>query len=560
MEHISVTAIPPKLFRVQHITLTLYHHRMLYRKLASYASVFTILAIGHQSSGLNAQQRRAPRAAVSSETLALYEPGSYKGVPYRLMKPIDFDPNRSYPLILSLHGAGGRGQNNLGNLRNWNELMANESLRRKHPCFVLAPQTNVPWMAPESPFGETPELNDEVRALLSDSMISRLEARSDRMREFSGGDLGKVIEFIELELTQDFKIDRNRIYCLGHSMGGGGTFNAIYLYPDLFEGAVPTASFSGPGRDYSRIKDVPIWTFHGDNDPTVPYESTAFVFDRLKELGGNMKFTTLSAVKHAAALPAFGFKGDDSTKGFTTRHASKRTDRTEDIWDWLFAQNLSNRAEGGYSSLFNGRDLDAWQQTGGAGKFYVEENTLVGEAVAETPSSFLCTREIYSDFELIFEFKADGPINSGVQFRSNVYAIDIDYPNAQKKKNRTLPAGRIHGYQAEIDPNQTSRVWTGGVYDQSRRGWLFPGLRGGDAETFAAQGKGLYRSGLWNEIKVRCQGDRIQTWLNGEPRADFRDKLTPSGVIAIQVHRIGGKKAHLAGESVRFRRIRLNTL
>ena len=163
MEHISVTAIPPKLFRVQHITLTLYHHRMLYRKLASYASVFTILAIGHQSSGLNAQQRRAPRAAVSSETLALYEPGSYKGVPYRLMKPIDFDPNRSYPLILSLHGAGGRGQNNLGNLRNWNELMANESLRRKHPCFVLAPQTNVPWILKQSRFCYTRQISIHTR-------------------------------------------------------------------------------------------------------------------------------------------------------------------------------------------------------------------------------------------------------------------------------------------------------------------------------------------------------------------------------------------------------------
>ena len=533
---------------------------MCVRKFVLFAFVVSVLVIDCQSTGLIAQGRRVPRAAVSSETLALYEPGSYQGVPFRLMKPLDFDPNKSYPLILSLHGAGGRGQNNLRNLRNWNELMANESFRRKHPCFVLVPQTDVPWMAPDSPFAETPKLKDGVRKLLSESMISRLEARNDRLREFSGGDLGKVVEFIELELTQNFKIDRNRIYCLGHSMGGGGTFNAIYLYPELFAAAVPTASFSDPGRDYSRIKDVPIWAFHGDNDPTVPYESTAFVFGRLKELGGNMKFTTLAGVKHAAALPAFGFKGDDPTKGFTTRHASSRTDQTNDLWDWLFGQSLSKRAEGGYTSLFNGRDLDGWQQTGGEGKFYVEGHTLVGEAVSDTPSSFLCTREIYSDFELIFEFKADGPINSGVQFRSNVYAIEIDYPDAPKKKNRTLPAGRIHGYQAEIDPNQTSRVWTGGVYDQSRRGWLFPGLRGGDPESFAAQGKGLYRSGRWNEIKVRCQGDRIQTWLNGEPRADFRDELTPSGIIAIQVHAIRGKKAHLAGESVRFRRIRLKTL
>ena len=80
-----------------------------------------------------AQDQRAPKPNVSAETLALYEPGEFEGVQYRLMKPIDFDVNRTYPLILSLHGAGGRGSQNIKNLRNWNEWLAKSA----HPHWKL---------------------------------------------------------------------------------------------------------------------------------------------------------------------------------------------------------------------------------------------------------------------------------------------------------------------------------------------------------------------------------------------------------------------------------------
>ena len=505
------------------------------------------------------QPVRRSRAAVSAEVLSLYQPGVYRGLPYRLMKPIDYDPSQSYPLVLSLHGAGGRGKNNLSNLRNWNELMANESLRRKHPCFVLVPQTTGPWLAPDSAVEDPSVLSDQVREHLSESMLNRLEERRGRLDEIGRGDLGTVIELLCYEIQNRFKIDPNRLYCLGHSMGGAGTFTAIYHYPDLFAAAIPTAGFSNPGRDYTRIANLPIWAFHGDNDPTVPYEATSYVFARMKELGGNMKFTTLNDIKHAAAIPAFSYSGDLPAKGFTTAHASARTDKTENIWDWLFSQTLKKQGRDGYQWLFNGNDLTNWQQTGGKAKFYVEDHSIVGEAVTDSPSSFLCTRQIYDDFELIAEFKADGPLNSGIQFRSHVYAIEIDYPSTEKKKHRTLPAGRIHGYQAEIDSNQTSRVWTAGIFDQSRRGWLFPGPKGGHPDQFASQGQTLYRPNRWNEIKIRCQGPRIQTWLNGIQRADFNDSLSASGIIAIQIHGIG-KKPELAGESVRFRRLRLKPL
>ena len=102
-----------------------------------------LLSILGSSLALAQDRKRAQKAAVSERTLALYEPGEYKELKYRLMKPIDFDADETYPLIVSLHGAGGRGTDNIKNLRNWNEYMADESLRRRHPCFVLAPQSDV---------------------------------------------------------------------------------------------------------------------------------------------------------------------------------------------------------------------------------------------------------------------------------------------------------------------------------------------------------------------------------------------------------------------------------
>lgn len=93
-----------------------------------------------------AQKRDQPKPAVSAKTLRLYVPGEFKGVQYRLMNPIDLDPSKSYPLILSLLGGSGRDTQNIKNLLVWNEYLADEDLRRNHPAFVLAPQSNGRWL------------------------------------------------------------------------------------------------------------------------------------------------------------------------------------------------------------------------------------------------------------------------------------------------------------------------------------------------------------------------------------------------------------------------------
>lgn len=304
--------------------------------------ILTLLLSILGSSLAQAQDRkRAPKAAVSERTLALYEPDEYKELKYRLMKPIDFDADETYPLILSLHGAGGRGTDNIKNLRNWNEYMADESLRRRHPCFVLAPQSDVSWNDPTSPHGGKPDLSDEAVASWSVVWRSRIDRYRERLGAEPTGNLHLVLDLIDNQLAKRYRIDPNRIYCLGHSMGGFGTFTAIYQHPERFAAAIPTAGGFLPWRDPSRIKDMPIWTFHGSSDTVVPTEFTREIFAEMKKLDGNMKYTELRGVGHGANSIAFQYKGDDVTKGYITQCASDRPDKTTDIWEWLFRQDLS---------------------------------------------------------------------------------------------------------------------------------------------------------------------------------------------------------------------------
>src|SRR5207237_6182021 len=104
----------------------------------------------------------------------------------------------------------------------------------------------------------------------------------------------------------------------------------------------------------------------------------------------------------------------------------------------------------------------------GKAKYRAEAGQIVGASVPNTGNSFLCTKRDYADFILELEFKVDPPLNSGVQVRSHCFEEEKTVELAGKKIR--IPAGRVHGYQVEIDPSD--RAWTGGIYEEGRRGWL----------------------------------------------------------------------------------------
>jgi hypothetical protein len=215
--------------------------------------------------------------------------------------------------------------------------------------------------------------------------------------------------------------------------------------------------------------------------------------------------------------------------------------------------------EDGSKPLFNGENFDGWKQQGGEAKYRIEDGVIVGESVADTPNSFLCTTKLYRNFVLEYEYKCNALLNSGVQFRSNAYSIDISIETDGKTKTKVIPAGRVHGYQFEIDPNKPERMWSGGIYDEGRRGWLYPGARGGEGEAFTKQGQAVFKPGEWNSVRVKCDGANIQTWLNGELRADFEDNMTPQGLIALQVHGVG-KHPEAVGKTVMWRNLKIREL
>ncbi len=190
--------------------------------------------------------------------------------------------------------------------------------------------------------------------------------------------------------------------------------------------------------------------------------------------------------------------------------------------------------EARWQNLFNGKNLKGWTKLNGTAEYKVSNNEIIGTSKMNTPNTFLATNKMYGDFILEFEFKVDNALNSGVQIRSNSIK---EYDN-----------GRVHGYQFEIDPS--ARAWTGGIYDESRRGWLYP-------LTFNPAGQKAFKSNEWNKARIEAIGKSIRTWVNGIPCSDLLDDMTASGFIALQVHSISDKE--MEGKTVAWRNIRILT-
>jgi predicted peptidase len=234
---------------------------------------------------------------------ALYEPLEHTDIPCRVMKPIGFDASKDYPVILSLHGGGGKGADNRKQLKVWNQQLADQALRTKFPGYVVAPQAAGLW-------------NAENLAAIK-----------------------KIIAALP-------SVDMDRIYILGHSMGGHGTYIFIQLDPDYFAAAAPSAG-SGlkktePFIDAAKIRDIPVWAFHGDQDKTCPFEKQQKLFDEMKAIGGTMKLTVWKGGNHGVSdlfIPG--------AENGTTHCTSDRCDKEADFMTWLFNQKRKQRTVNG---------------------------------------------------------------------------------------------------------------------------------------------------------------------------------------------------------------------
>jgi len=203
------------------------------------------------------------------------------------------------------------------------------------------------------------------------------------------------------------------------------------------------------------------------------------------------------------------------------------------------AQNTKEQWE----PLFNGKDLKGFKQLNGKANYVVKNGEIIGTTVPNQPNSFLATEKEYGDFILELDFKVDERMNSGIQFRSEIKDAN-DKCNVTDKKTPE----RVHGYQMEIDPSD--RGWSGGIYDEARRGWLY------SMENNPAA-KNAFKHNDWNHYRIECIGNSIRTWVNGIACAHLIDDMTPKGFIALQVHAVNDPKN--VGEEIRWRNIRIQT-
>lgn len=193
--------------------------------------------------------------------------------------------------------------------------------------------------------------------------------------------------------------------------------------------------------------------------------------------------------------------------------------------------------EEGFTSLFNGVDLDGWVKRGGSAEYEIENGTIVGKCVPNTPgNTFLCSEKEFGNFVLKLQYKFLEAGNSGVQFRSAAR------PDGDGE--------RVYGYQYEISP---SGDVTGRIYDEGRRGHQF-GIVWLDAFTpqdrlDAAQAS--YKQGDWNDVEIQCVGPSIKTWLNGKLVVDMFDSFSMKGFFGLQIH--AGESGSVAWRNIRIK-------
>jgi len=280
------------------------------------------------------KKKKTKKPAVEKKWMKSMEKANFEGLPYRLVKAFEYDPQQQYPLILCLHGMGGRGSDNIAQLKNYVMPFTQNDVRQTYPHFFVAPQTSTVWTNPLNK-GKNISLAEMEKSLLPDGRNPNMARIKKVYLDNPNGELLKALRLVD-ELVKKYNIDTSRIYVIGHSMGGFGTFNAIWNRPNFFAAAIPSAGVLLPQFNREKIKDIPLWLFHGDNDEIINYKWGETIFNEMKQLGANMKFTSIKGIGHNAGSVAFSHTGEHQHT--STQYASDKADQTANSLTWLFKQ------------------------------------------------------------------------------------------------------------------------------------------------------------------------------------------------------------------------------
>lgn len=208
---------------------------------------------------------------------------------YRILFPQNFDPTKKYPLLLMLHGAGERGNNNEAQLVYGPKLFLNDTIRAKYPAIVIFPQ------CPANSFWSNVKIGKDAAGKITWTFIEGGEP-TVAMKDL----LGLISQFLDKPF-----VDKHRLYVGGLSMGGMGTLELLRRKPDLFAAAFSICGGDNTANAKIYAKKVPLWIFHGEKDSVVPFDHSQVMVNAIKAAGGNPKFTPYPNDDHNSWNDAF---------------------------------------------------------------------------------------------------------------------------------------------------------------------------------------------------------------------------------------------------------------
>jgi predicted peptidase len=211
-----------------------------------------------------------------------------KILPYRILYPGNYDKTKKYPLILFLHGAGERGNDNEKQLTWGAKLFLNDENRKNFPAIVIFPQ------CPEESFWAVIKV---------DRTTQPAKFEFDYTAE-PNWPLTAANELVK-KISNEEAVDKSKIYVTGLSMGGMGTFESVYRYPDLYAAALPICGGGDVNRYDKKIKKTPFWVFHGAADAVVDVQLSREMVDKLKLLKAEVKYSEYPGVNHNSWENAF---------------------------------------------------------------------------------------------------------------------------------------------------------------------------------------------------------------------------------------------------------------
>jgi len=227
------------------------------------------------------------RHLVAAQDLETYERKLFisngDSLPYRILYPENFDPAKKYPLVMILHGAGERGNNNKSQLVYGAKLFLEPENRQKFPAIVVFPQ------CPKDSYWSNVNIVSDEKGKRTFHYLQKAGTPTKAMHAL----LGLLKEF-----EKSGVIDKKRMYIGGLSMGGMGTFELLRREPRKFAAAFPICGGGHPDGAKRYAKRVPMWVFHGEVDGVVPVEKSKVMVDAVQKAGGNVKFTVYPGVNH----------------------------------------------------------------------------------------------------------------------------------------------------------------------------------------------------------------------------------------------------------------------